>query len=227
MPVNTIVSYDGTHNEDDAIALGRLFADAGAQVALAYVRHAPEAEANREILAQHEAEELLRRGAELFGDTEIERYVVTDRSTPEGLAALAKRTGADAVVFCSDSHTAKGQVAIGNSAQRLLEGGPVAVAIAPAGYAEERQHPERVLVAGDGSAHQTAELLARALGAELTSVSDESASLLVVGSRPEADSGRVSISAATEHLIEVARCPVLAVPRDRALAFGGAHAVIA
>jgi nucleotide-binding universal stress UspA family protein len=225
MPVNMIVSYDGTHNEDDAIALGRLFADAGVQVALAYVRHAPESEASREILAQHEAEELLLRGAELFGDADIERHVVTDRSTPEGLAALAERTEADAIVFCSDSHTAKGQVAIGNSAQRLLEGGPVAIAIAPAGFAEERQHPERVLVAGDGSAQQTAEQLARALGAELTSVSDENARLLVVGSRPEADPGRVSISAATEHLIEVARCPVLVMPRGRALAFGGVPAV--
>jgi nucleotide-binding universal stress UspA family protein len=227
MPVNMIVSYDGTHNEDDAIALGRLFADAGAGVALAYVRHASESEASREILAQHEAEELLRRGAELLGDADIERHVITDRSTPEGLAALAERTGADAIVFCSDSHTAKGQVTIGNSAQRLLDGGPVAVAIAPAGFAEERHQRERVLVAGDGSAQRTAEQLARALGAELTSISDEAASLLVVGSRPEAESGRVSISAASEHLIEVARCPVLVVPRDRALAFGGAHAVIA
>lgn len=227
MSVNMIVSYDGTHNEDDAIALGRLFADAGASVALAYVRHAPESEASREILAQHEAEDLLGRGAELLGDTEVERHVVTDRSTPEGLAALAERTGADAIVFCSDSHTARGKVAIGNSAQRLLEGGPVAIAIAPAGLAEERVHPERVLVAGDGSAQQTAEQLAHLLGAELTSISDESASLLVVGSRPEAEDGRVSISAATEHLIEVARCPVLVVPRGRALTFSGSPAVTA
>ena len=50
-------------------------------------------------------------------------HVVTDRSTPEGLAALAEREGAEVIVFCSDSHTAKGHVAIGNSAQRLLEGG--------------------------------------------------------------------------------------------------------
>jgi hypothetical protein len=34
-----IVSYDGTANENDAIALARTFADAGAKVSLGYVRH--------------------------------------------------------------------------------------------------------------------------------------------------------------------------------------------
>lgn len=221
MPANIIVSYDGTHNEDDAIALGRLLAKAGAKLSLAYVRHTPEPDTSREILAQHEAEELLRRGAELLGDPDVARHVVTDRSTPEGLSALAARIGADAIVFCSDSHTAPGHIAVGNSAQRLLEGGLAAIAIAPAGFAssEGTQAVERVLVAGDDSAHATAQQLARALDAELTSVSDEHASVLVVGSRPEAEPGRVSISAATEHLIEVATCPVLVVPHGKTLSF--------
>lgn len=228
MSVKMIVSYDGTHNEDDAVALGRLFVDAGAEVSLAYVRHAREEEASAEILAQHEAEELLRRGAELLGDPEVARHVVTDRSTPEGLSELAVRVGADAIVFCSDSHTARGHIAVGNSAQRLLEGGTTAIAIAPAGFAShERPQLERVLVAGDGSAHTTAEQLAGALGAELTSISDESTSVLVVGSRPEAEVGHVSISAATEHLIEVASCPVLVVPRGKTLAFDTSAAITA
>ena len=42
-----IVSYDGTANEDDAIALGRILGDAGAEVSLAYVRHSPEADSQR------------------------------------------------------------------------------------------------------------------------------------------------------------------------------------
>lgn len=220
MPVKMIVSYDGTHNEDDAIALGRLFAEAGAEISLAYVRHAPEPEASAEILAQHEAEELLRGGAELFGDPDLDRHVVTDRSTPEGLSALAERIGAEAIVFCSDSHTAPGHIAVGNSAQRLLAGGTSAIAIAPAGFASrERPQLARVCVAGDGSAHETAEQLARALGAELSSISDETTSMLVVGSRPETEPGRVSISAASEHLIDVATCPVLVLPRGKTLAF--------
>src|ERR1700704_1764293 len=126
MPTKIIVSYDGTANEDDAIALGRVFARAGAQVALAYVRHSQEPDLDREKLAQSEAEELLERGAALFGHADVPRHVVTDRSTPRGLSALAASEGASVVVFCSDSHTATGHVSIGNSAQQLLEGGPIA-----------------------------------------------------------------------------------------------------
>jgi nucleotide-binding universal stress UspA family protein len=223
---NIIISYDGTYNEDDAVALGNVFAQAGAEVSLAYVRHAPEEETSREILAQHEAESLLGRGAELLGDAEVQRHVITDRSTPDGLRALAERTGAGAIVFCSDSHTAQGHIAVGNSARRLLDGGKTAVAIAPAGFAKSGGGVHNVGVVGDGSAHETAEALARALNASVVSADSQSADVLVVGSRPEAEQGRVSISAASENLIENATCPVLVVPQGRALSFDGALATI-
>ena len=100
MSTKIIVSYDGTANEDDAIALGRVFARAGAEVALAYVRHSQEPDLEREKLAQGEAEELLGRGAKLFGDESIARHVVTDRSTPRGLSALAASEGANIVALC-------------------------------------------------------------------------------------------------------------------------------
>jgi nucleotide-binding universal stress UspA family protein len=227
MSANIIISYDGTNNEDDAVALGRLFANAGADVSLAYVRHAPEPETSREILAQHEAETLLERGAELLGDHDVQRHVITDRSTPDGLRVLAEQIGADVIVFCSDSHTAKGHIAVGNSAQRLLNGGATAVAIAPAGFAQSAAQVERIVVAGDGSAHTTAESLAHSLGAELATAGEQNAALLVVGSRPEAEEGRVSLSAASENLIEIATCPVLVVPRGKALSFDGTVAYTA
>ncbi|HTA14664.1 MAG TPA: universal stress protein, partial [Solirubrobacteraceae bacterium] len=228
MSANIIISYDGTNNEDDAVALGRLLAGAGAEVSLAYVRHAPEPETSREILAQHEAETLLQRGAQLLGNPDAARHVITDRSTPEGLSTLAAEHGADVIVFCSDSHTAKGHLAVGNSAQRLLNGGATAVAIAPAGFAHSAdQQVRRVGVAGDGSAQATAEALASTLGAELSASGEQSVELLVVGSRPEAEEGRVSLSAASENLIEIATCPVLVVPRGKAVAFDGAIAFTA
>src|SRR5438093_11032225 len=93
MSAKIIVSYDGTANEDDAIALGRLFAEAGAAVALAYVRHTHEPDRDRETLVQHEAEALLERGAALFEwphGSRPELLVVTDRSTPDGLRARAE-----------------------------------------------------------------------------------------------------------------------------------------
>ena len=242
MSAKIIVSYDGTANEDDAIALGALFARAGADLALAYVRHNHEPDSDRETLAQHEAQELLERGAALLGkrrqdQSTIGLHVVTDRSTPEGLAVLAERQGAAAIVFCSDSHTAVGHVSIGNSAERLLEGGRSAVAIAPVGLADRTLGGgsagptlQRIVAVGEpgaGSAEATAEGLARALGATVSPVASNEADLLVIDSRPDAEQGRISISSAATHLIETATCPVLVLPRGVALQIGGTQAVTA
>jgi nucleotide-binding universal stress UspA family protein len=228
MSIKIIVSYDGTANENDAIALGGLFARAGAQLALAYVRHTHEPDHDRETLVQSQAEELLDRGAALLGDPNVARHVVTDRSTPEGLRALAEREGASVIVFCSDSHTAKGHVSVGNSAERLLDGSSTAIAIAPAGFAETARAAaiHRIVAVGDreGGAQATAESLARALNASVEPVADDHADLLVIDSRPEAEAGRISLSSSAAHLIEIATCPVLAVPRGTALQFDTAPA---
>ena len=195
-----IVSYDGTNNEDDAIALGRVLAGAGAEIALAYVRHTQEPEPEREMLAQREAEELLQRGAELLGERDVARHVVADRSTPEGLRALAEREGADAVVFCSDSHTAPRHIAVGNSAQRLLDGGRVAVAIAPAGLADsadgaaaDRRHrgPHR-----HSAQSNRAGARRRARSERRPRRESQNADLLVVGSRPRPGRGGALSAAA-------------------------------
>ena len=42
---------------------------------------------------------------------------------------------------------------------------------------------------------------------------------MVVGSKPGTVTGRVTISAAADYLIELARCPVLVLPRGVAVAF--------
>jgi len=230
MPIKIIVSYDGTANENDAIALGGLFARAGAELALAYVRHTHEPDRDRETLVQSQAEELLDRGAALLGDPNVARHVVTDRSTPEGLRALAEREGASAIVFCSDSHTAKGHVSVGNSAERLLDGASTAIAIAPAGFAESARAAaiQRIVAVGDagGGAQATAESLARALHATVEPVADDHADLLVIDSRPEAEPGRISLSSSAAHLIEIATCAVLVVPRGVVLQFDRAAATV-
>lgn len=221
MATKLIVSYDGTNNEDDAVALGRLFVRAGAEVALAYVRHTHEAAPDREVLVEHEAERLLQRGAELLGDPDVPRHVVADRSTPEGLRALAEREGAQGIVFCSDSHTAPRHVTVGNSAQRLLDGGRFAIAIASAGLAERGDGVQRIAVtedSTDSSAQNTAQALAQVLGASVAAAGPgHCADLLVVGSRPEAGQGQVALSAASLNLIEDDAGAVLVVPRGVAL----------
>jgi nucleotide-binding universal stress UspA family protein len=214
-----IVSYDGTANENDALALGRIFGDAGAEVHVGYVRH------SQELVSDKEAQELLARATKLYAGPLAGAHTVTNRSTPEGLATLAEQVGAQVVVFCSDSHTAPGHISIGNSAQRLLEGGPVAVAIAPAGLADSgKSSVQRIVAVGeagsDGTAQATAQALATALGGEVVPVADEQSDLLVIASRNEAPQGRVSISSSAAHLVEIATCPVLVTPRGAALSFG-------
>jgi nucleotide-binding universal stress UspA family protein len=230
MPAKIIVSYDGTANEDDAIALGRLFGRAGAEVSLAYVRHTQEADSDLEAQAQNQAHGLLEGGGELLGDSNAGLHIVTDRSTPAGLKALAAREGADVIVFCSDSHTAKGHISIGNSAERLLEGGTIAIAIAPADLADEPNASIDQIVAigdADGGARETAATLAAALGGRVEPVANEATDLLVIDSRPEASPGRISISSSAAHLIEIATCPVLVLPRGAQLPFGSGNAAVA
>jgi nucleotide-binding universal stress UspA family protein len=222
MATKVIVSYDGTANEDDAIAFGSLLARAGAEVSLGYVRHTDEA------VSDEEAQGVLDRGAAHFEGTFASSHAVTDRSTPEGLQALAAQIGAQAILFCSDSHTAQGHITIGNSAQRLLEGGSVAVGIAPVGLAQSHASARRIVAVGEaggaGGAQATAQALASALGGEVVPVADDEADLLVIDSRADAERGRVSISSSAAHLIEIATCPVLVLASGVALRFGGAPA---
>jgi nucleotide-binding universal stress UspA family protein len=222
MSPKIIVSYDGTENDQDALALGRFFRSLGAELSLAYVRHTRESEHRREELAHDEAERLLEGGASWLGDPNIKRHVVLSASTPEGLAQLARQEGADVLVFGSDYHTAPGHVAQGNSAARLLDGGQTAVAIAPAGL---HAHPDlqisTVVAAddeGDRSAHETALTIAEQTGAQ-TAELGASADLLVIGSRSGTPHGRVSVSASLAYEIEVARCPVLVLSRGVAVEF--------
>src|ERR1700746_3140060 len=101
MSAKVIISYDGTSNDDDALALGKMLARAGFTLALAYVRHSREFDPRREQLAQHDAERRLERGAAYLGEAETTRHVVVGASTGAGLGQLAEREGASAVVFGS------------------------------------------------------------------------------------------------------------------------------
>jgi nucleotide-binding universal stress UspA family protein len=223
MTPKVILSYDGTPHDTDALVLGRLFAERGAEISLAYVRHVVDEDPNREERLQREAEALLKRGAQWLEQPDVPRHVVFAGSTGDGLAKLAEREGADMVVFGSDWHTSPGTVNPATSAQRLLDGGPVAVAIAAA-HLRDRPEPHlaRIAVAGgdiDPAARATAENLAAGAGTELVGPSDESVDLLVVGSRPGSPPGRVGVSSASEYLIETAGASVLVVPRGVAVRF--------
>jgi nucleotide-binding universal stress UspA family protein len=216
-----IVSYDDTPNDQDAVALGRRFREAGAEVSLAYVRHSQATDRDAEIREELAARSLLEHGARLLGDPDAKRHVVLNASTGDGLWALAEREGADVIVFGSEYRTAPGTVSPLTSTKRLLDGGPAAVAIAPAGF---RELDRGVSTIGgypspdDASAGDTARALAESLGAEV-SMDTGHVDLLVIGSRPEAHKGHVMLTALAEYAIDLAGSPVLVVPRDEAVEF--------
>ncbi len=226
MSAKIIISYDGTENDHDALALGRMLGESGGSLVLAYVRHCQEQDPGREQIAQLEAEHLLDGGAEWLGDPHIERHVVMAGCTGDGLWRLAEREGADIVVFGSDAHTAPGSVSPGRSAERMLRGAPVAVAIAAARLRDRIDtHIQTVALAGgevDPAARESAWALTYANDASsLAAPGDEGVDVLVVGSASCASEGTVGIRSATEYLIETARTSVLVVPRGRVLDFHG------
>ena len=133
MAPHAIVSYDDTQNDHDALTLGRTLRDAGARLTLAYVRHAVHRRPDDEELSQHEAEALLERGALLAGRASPSSAASCSAPPPaRAWAGSPPQERADIVVFGSDYRTPqRPRVAIGRSAQTLLEGGPAALALAP------------------------------------------------------------------------------------------------
>jgi hypothetical protein len=219
-----IVSYDGTENDTDALALGRVLGAAGGSLALAYVRHFHESRAGRERLAHEEAAQLLAAGSRWLDDPSVPRHVVLSASTPDGLRDLAEREGAHVIVFGPEYRTSPGHLAPQTSAQRLLDGGPVAIALAPAGYSERSTTSISTVAAvsddpDDPAPRETAESLADALDAKLVARAGLDTGFVVVGSKPGTASGRVTLSASAAYLIDLLLSPILVLPHSVALRF--------
>jgi nucleotide-binding universal stress UspA family protein len=223
MPPRVIVSYDGTVNDDDALALADMLAGAGAGLGLAYVRHSQEYDPRREEIGAHDAQRRLDIGAVWLDQPDVDRHVVIDPSTGAGLTRLAAEQQAAIVVFGSDYRTSPGRVEPGQAAQQMLTGGAVAIAVAVAGLRADRDHAIRKIAAPDGEGDDaprvTAHSLAAALGAERSDAVDASTDLIVVGSQPAAPRGRIALSGATRNQLESARSSVLVLPRGLAVEF--------
>jgi nucleotide-binding universal stress UspA family protein len=223
MSANVIISYDGTANDDDALALGKLLARDTSKLALAYVRHAPEFDPSREALAKHDAERRLEQGAIRLDDPGIPRRVVSSASTGEGLEELAEAEEASIIVFGSDYRTPPGLAEPSTSAQRLLEIGMIGIAVAAAGL---RAEPNAAVgsiavlpVEGDDAAQQTADALAAMLGARIVAAGTAPADLIVVGSQHGAPKGRIALSGSARSMLDASRGSVLVVPRGKPLRF--------
>lgn len=223
MSPGLIVSYDGTLNDDDALALGRLLARTGASLSLAYIRHSREFDPAREELARHDAARRLEQGAEWLEDPGVPRHVVFSGSTGEGLEELAEADEASAIVFGSDYRTSPGRAEPGTSAESLLDGGTVAIAVAAAGLrsvGDAEIASIALAPGGDSAAGDTVEALAARLGADTVELDGSPVDLIVVGSQPGAAPGRIALSGATRTLLNsAARGSVLVLPAGAPLTF--------
>ncbi len=223
MTADLIISYDGTPNDDDALTLGKLLAQAGGSVALAYVRHSKEFDPKREQLAQHDAEQRLDHGAAQF-DVSVAKHVVVGAATGRALGELATSVGAGIVVFGSDYRTALGRAEPGTSAQSLLDGGPVAVAVAAAGLRARGLAAIKTIAvpfAGpvNDDARATASALAAKLGAEVVAADHEPVDLIVVGSVAGSLAGQIALGGDVRNELSSARSSVLVLPSETSIEF--------
>jgi hypothetical protein len=147
------------------------------------------------------------------------------------MRTLAEREAATAVVFGSASNTEPGHVHPGSASRRLLQGAPSAIAFAPVGYRESaRTIPSRIGVSHDddeATARQSAAAIIDAVGSSAAVVGDGPVDLLLIGSRPGAERGRVMIGASAEPSLHAATSPVVVVARGVALPSATALASVA
>ena len=174
MQTKIIIGYDGSEDSQDALALGLVLAAAtNAELMLAAVyphSRVPgkgDAGAYESIMASDMRAVL--DAAEVPEGTALRAVPAT--SVSHGLHDLAEDEHAQIVVLGS-----RGSREISSDSQRLLQGAPCAIAVAPAGFREHGGPIGRVIVGYDGAGEAEAALdtgiaLARELGAALRVIS--------------------------------------------------------
>jgi nucleotide-binding universal stress UspA family protein len=173
-----VVGYDGSPQAQDALAFGTALARAaGAPLVLAGA-FGPEGELTPQELEARGlevGEELRRAKEELAADLPfpVELMPVSGESAAAALQELAEAQHPRALVLGSCHRGAVGRILIGSVAERLLNGAPCPVIIAPRGFAERgRADLKTVCVGFDARAEgwtalQRAAQIAAAAGAHL------------------------------------------------------------
>jgi nucleotide-binding universal stress UspA family protein len=176
---NVVVGYDGPQRGGDALALAEVLCDSR-RGKLLLVAAYPAAAVPIEPIGMAELDEA-RRQQELAslaeardrfgGEVPIQGLPVPASSPARGLTEVSERESADLVVVGSTHRGRLGRVVPGTTAERLLQGAPCAVAVAPRGY--NGAAPRHIAIAYDGSpeaeaALSAAEAIALELEATLT-----------------------------------------------------------
>ena len=193
-----IVGHDLLEGGNDALALGRLIADASdAELVVAGVFP--------------EIDGYAAYGFEPDRRTQEEKFTVKVQSVADGAGAMAKafqsssaarglhdlaeEIDADLVVVGSSRRSKFGEMLAGNVGLGLLHGSPCAVAIAPCGYADTATKLTSITLGFDGSheagmALEDAVELTRASGAKLRIVSCIDSPPIILGKGSGTSGGR-------------------------------------
>lgn len=227
---SVLVGCSPDERGDDAVALGGLLArQLGWRVTLAYIQ--PDnwpgtavgaVDAEWVAYLKADADQVLagaaRRLRVVAPDVPFDHEVHGHRGSGRGLGELAEKRRAALVVIGSAPDGHHGRVALGSTADQLLHGSPVPVALAPWGYAAAvPERLTRTTLAFHRSARSSATVacgtLVRArLGADLR--------LLTVLIRPKRFHGGMQHADVEEHMFQVARDRMLADLGDAAKRLG-------
>jgi len=149
-----VIGFDGSDQGRDALALARALGGPEAKVIAACVYSYEPAHTGRPA-ADLDYERSLREGAERVlsrAEGATETRPIPCGSPARGIHELAEEVGADLIVAGSTHHGAVGKVIVGSVGEKLLQGSPCPVAIAPKGFASEPARPfAAIAMAYDGS----------------------------------------------------------------------------
>ena len=172
-----VIGVDGSEGSEDALQLGKAIgraedAELVVAAALAYDPLPIAVEAYDRALTEH-FDRLSADAERQLGDGEFVWRELRDSSPGHALTELAETEDADLIVLGSTHRGALGRVYPGSVGERLLNGAPCAVAVAPRGFATREHYGLGVIGVGyDGTeesqlALAEAERLARQLNASL------------------------------------------------------------
>lgn len=177
MTETIIAGVDDRAESQDAVALASELARGGdAQLELtAVLDYNPvpiDIEPYEKALREHFAA-IFKRVDEAKPELDYRRHDLTGSSPPRALSELAEKLDAKLIVVGSTHRGLLGRVLPGSVGDRLLNGGPRAVAVAPRGYAGEQRRIKRIGVGFNGCPESKVALsfaagLAEGLGAELS-----------------------------------------------------------
>ncbi len=167
MTSTIIVGYDGRDHATDALALGQLLARTTSS-RLAVVCAYPEdplghggAVADMGSAVRHDAEAAIARARALVGDgggVEVEFHALAGAKPSQVLHDIAEEREALAIVVGATHHGAAVRLLTGSTPERVLDGSPCPVAVAPAGFAAKNADhtTDGVLGGAGGSSLQVA-----------------------------------------------------------------------